>query len=202
MGTRTLHRDGAIALAGLLVIHVLLAWALLRAMRLIPSDGDEQALQVVFLPRRALAVAPEPPPRPRKEAWQRAIPAPDKESPPADAATVDAAQAPVPLQARLLEQSAAAAARVAPIEIPAHDALADRQARLPGRAGGRFRMHERLSPAQAVAMVGKLFGGMDPDEIRAQVCTRNRHNLVTAAGRGDSPELQAELEIQRRYCEP
>ena len=106
------------------------------------------------------------------------------------------------MQAIFIGQAAQAASRIAPVEIAPTDILADRQARLPGRAGGRFRMRESLSPEQAVAMVGKLFGGMSAREVRAEVCARNRNNLVNAAGHGDSLELQVELETRRRYCSP
>jgi len=110
---------------------------------------------------------------------------------------VDATQSPVPLQGILIGP---AAAQVAPIEFATADVLADRQGRLPGHGGGRFRMHEPLSPEQVVAMVGKLFGGMSAREVRATVCARNRQNLVNAASGGDSRELQIELEARRRYC--
>jgi hypothetical protein len=209
LGTRTLHHDNFLALAGLLALHAMFAWVLTRAMRppTTTETGLEAALQVVLLPSRKTAARPE-----RSESRNSTVagqtatndpthkdrPVPSTAAQPARASAVDATRSPTPLQAILMGQ--AAAARVAPIEFAAPDVLADRQVHLPGHGGGRFRMHERLSPEQVVAMVGKLFGGMSAREVRATVCARNRQNLANAAVGGDSPELQVELETRRRYC--
>ena len=215
MGTRTFHRDGLLALTGLLALHALFAWVLMRAMR--PSaetgTGIETALQVVFLPTRKIAAPAERTAIRNRNATERPATAdatrkerqaaitPARPTPtPTPAA--DSTPASAPIQAVLIGQAAAAAVRVAPIEIAPTDALASRHARLPGRAGGRFRMHDRLSPQQVVAMAGKLFGGMSAREVRAEVCARNRQNLVNAAAAGDSLALRVELDTQHRYCNP
>lgn len=202
MGTRTLHRDNGIAWACLLALHMLIGWLIAHAMRTPSSSGDDSALQVVFLPPRETA-AGTPPPRRRNEAARPNRPAATPhERPTAEAILSMPSTASPPISATFLEQAAASVAESTRIEFAPPDPLADRQARLPGRAGGRFRMRDSLSPEQIVAMAGKLFGGMSEREIRVQLCARNRQNLVNAAGGGDSVELQVELETRRRYCSP
>ncbi len=105
-----------------------------------------------------------------------------------------------PSSAELIEQSRAWAHPQAPEPSFTSDPLRSRRAQLPGGdAPGRFRMREPVTPAQALAMVGKLFG--DPGDpcprIRSQL-----NGLLTAASDRERELLQEEVRRDREYCRP
>ena len=79
------------------------------------------------------------------------------------------------------------------------DPFADRDARLPGVAGGRFRMKPPpAGVAGVVATIGRMFGGEDA----GAPCRENRRNIGELAAAGDSAELQQQLDFERRLCRP
>jgi hypothetical protein len=190
-----------IAWAGLLALHALIVGSVIHAMRSPPVVDSDSALQVVFLPlHRVNPATPHHPARPSPaltSSNRRTVVV--QVSPAASTAGADTPADVHPMNATFLAQGAALAAKDSWVESPPRDLLADRRARLPGRSSERFHMQGPLSPAQIVAAVGGLFGGVDG---RAERCARNRDNLATLAVGGDSPELQVELETQRRFCTP
>ncbi len=82
----------------------------------------------------------------------------------------------------------------------ARDPLADRPARLPAADTGRFRMRAAITPASAIAWVGKHLTA--PAGYEQDPCPRNQRNIAGLLAQGDSARLQIELDFERRHCRP
>lgn len=199
--------DRAAALLVALAVNVWAAWALSQAMRSAPGPHpDAVILQAVWLPRHV----PEPPAVasiPSRPLATRTIQRrPQAPTPPDAVRPHAAAQGPSPTQptdarpmsAVYLAQIRQVAGEAMDDAIAPQDPLANRIARLPGKAANRFRMREPMSPARAVAMAGRLFGGSDPGEP----CRSNRAEIAALATQGDSARLQQEVDVERRWCRP
>jgi hypothetical protein len=184
--------------------HALVGWWLLHALpRVSTRDGDADALQVVYVTLPALST---PSPRTRASTPSRRSRRADRTRKsrqqatavvPAAAATLQVvAETPpdlfAPARALAREQAAATA--------PAADAFADRPARLPQADAGRFRMRDPVTPASALAWLGRHV--IAPAGYEADPCPRNRRNIDGLLAAGDSPRLQLELEFERRHCRP
>jgi hypothetical protein len=72
--------------------------------------------------------------------------------------------------------------------------------RLPQADAGRFRMRDPVTPASALAWLGRHV--IAPAGYEADPCPRNRRNIAGLLAAGDSPRLQLELEFERRHCRP
>ena len=189
--------DRILAWTMVLVVHALLGWMLLSlpAPSRIP-DAADSALDIVWIaaPRAA-------PPRPQAPApmARRALPrearAAKSDSHPAQTLVVDEPAPPAPssMSAVFLRQATAMAAQESPGSFRA-DPLAHRAARLPGREANRFRMQGSRSPAERLALIGKLFGGVDDP------CRSARDSINELSQEGDSRVLQDVLDYEQRFC--
>lgn len=183
------------------IVHALLAWTLMQLPApLRDATTKDSALDLVWV------AAPQPRPRPsaaregvrsatfsRPAATFRVTPSHRESSPPAP---IRAAQEPMttqPLSAVFIRQAVERAVRQPPGSFQV-DPFANRTARLPGRAANRFRMRSTLSPAERLALVGKLFGGNDDP------CRSNRDSINELSQAGDSRDLQNALDYEKRFC--
>jgi len=205
---RTATRGGrGIAWAVVLAWHALVGWWLLHAVRLPRTPDDDLALQVVYvtLPPAA-ASSPEPSamarPHDSRRKLRLADPAPTAAmlqvqpalpDPPANSAPADTTPS-----MRLLEQALAGVRQ--PAAMAPRDPLADRHARLPAADRGRFRMREPVTPASALAWLGRHV--LAPAGYEADPCPRNRRNIAALLAGGDTPRLQLELAFEREHCRP
>lgn len=97
------------------------------------------------------------------------------------------------MSAIFIQQAREQAARQAFDSSPP-DPFAHRTARLPGRSASTFNMRASLSPAERVAMIGKVFGGGDDP------CRSMSDSISELSQAGDSRELQQALDYEKRFC--
>lgn len=201
MQTRT-WRDQGIAWSVVLAWHLLAGWWLLHALPDVRRGKSDDALRVVYVP----IPLPSPPPPPLQV---RDVPAPrhpgdttraPRRQPPMAtlANEPDIASPPSPSlvdQARILVRQHADDATTF-----TNDPLADRPAHMPAAVAGRFRMHAAITPASAIAWVGRHLTA--PAGYEQDPCPRNKRNIAGLLAQGDSSRLQMELEYEQRHCQP
>jgi hypothetical protein len=192
------------AACGVVVAWHVAGWWLLHATRMATGSGADAALQVVYVdlppprgeaPHARTAGSAR---RRRPHAGHAAAARKTTAALQAPPATPSAAPSLPPQDALVREAARRALAGDPP---PPRDPFADRPSRLPGHdVSGRFRMAEPVTPARVVAAIGALLfypPGYDPDP-----CPRNAANIGNLLAAGDSPELQLELDFERRHCRP
>lgn len=206
MQTRT-WRDRGIAWCVVLAWHLLAGWWLLHALPEAHRGTSDDALRVVYVSVPLPSPAPPSPVPPplhvhdirtptHPDAAKRALPqqstlatiagGPDVPSPPSPP-LLDQAR-------RLVRQHADDAMAFT------NDPLADRPAHIPAADVGRFRMRAEITPASAIAWIGKHVTA--PAGYEQDPCPRNKHNIAGLLAQGDSSRLQMELEYERRHCRP
>lgn len=205
--TGTLHRDHVVASIIVVLVHLLLAWVLIRlldgtAVRDARDDGDDfHATHIEFIDRPIQAGRPvaSATGAPVKASRERITPAPAKPAPPAIASDprADAAA----MSAVLLGQAQRWAEQKANSETtpgntfervnPLSDELRPRR--------GHFRFREPTSVASIVGKMGKAFA---PPGYEADPCLQNRRNIAELAPQGDSAALQHDVDFDRRHCRP
>lgn len=205
--TGTLHRDHVVASIIVVLVHLLLAWALIRLLEgaVVPNarnDGDDSlATRIEFIDRPIRAGRPVPlaAGAPVKSSRERLTTAPAQPAPPAIAS--DAMTEAAPMSAVLLGQARRWAEQKANSETkpgntfervnPLSDELRPRR--------GHFRFREPTSVASVVGGIGKAFA---PPGYEADPCLQNRRNIAELAPQGDSAALQHDVEFERRHCRP
>lgn len=205
--TRTLHRDHVVASIIVVLVHLLLAWALIRLLEgPIVSDArddgdDSHATRIEFIHRPVRAGRPVPstagaPVTPLRE---RITPAPAQPAPPAIAS--DAMTEAAPMSAVLLGQAQRWAEQKANAETAPGNAF-ERVSPLSDELRlrrGHFRFREPTPVASIVGGIGKAFA---PPGYEADPCLQYRRNIAELAPQGDSAALQHDVEFERRHCRP
>jgi hypothetical protein len=184
--------------------HALVGWWLLHALpRASPRDGNRDALQVVYVslpPLPAAAARMRAGPASRRDRHADRLRAGRRRPAVATTAVMVATKPDTTARPDLLGQARALVrGQVAP-GAAVRDRFADRPARLPQADAGRFRMRDPVTPASALAWLGRNV--IAPAGYEADPCPRNRRNIDGLLAAGDSPRLQLELEFERRYCRP
>lgn len=197
-------RDGAVAATVALAVNVMIAWSLQALLSPYDFAVDDQAsLQVVLIttaPRRPSVIAPAARPAtkapaapvadrplPTSAVHTRAIPAPALDIIPSR-----------PLTAVYLQQARQWAQQHPAQTVPA-DPFANRPVALAQQPGSRFRLSRPVAPADAVAMMGQLFGGAG---YTTDDCALIRRRIVGLVAGGDAQAVQQDLDYERRHCRP
>ena len=206
MGTTgTSRRDRSVAATAALVVNAAIVYGLQGLLSYRDAAVDAGApLQVVWIAAARLpdvALVPLPATA-TKSASARALslrPAPMR----ATAATAVPPRSPVPdpapsrpLSAVYLQQARQWAEQHPAAAAPA-DPFANRPVPLSHQAGSRFRLARPRAPADAVAMVGRLFGG---DGYTTDDCALIRGRISGLVAAGDQQAVQQDLDYQRRHC--
>lgn len=207
--TWTLDADRVVAWVLVASVHVLLGLGLVRLLTIKrPSLPADSALQLNWVPVPARPAIPSRPPSardalPATTTGRRqpavATIAPDT-SPGSvsDTAPVSAVEAsPGSMSADFADQAADWARQQAPVEFEARDFLDRPTFRLPGRPT-RLKIRERLTVADAVGMVGQLFGGAG---YTTDPCPELRKDVNDLSLAGDSDALQDALYYEKRACQ-
>ncbi len=201
MQTRT-WRDRGIAWSVVLAWHLLAGWWLLHALPDVRRGKSEDALRVVYV----VVPLPSPPPPPLQV---RDVPVPRH---PGDTTRAPRQQPPKatiagepditsPSSPSLVDQARSLVRRHADAATTfTNDPLADRPVHIPAADTGRFRMRAVITPASAIAWVGKHLTA--PAGYEQDPCPRNKRNIAGLLAQGDSSRLQMELEYERRHCQP
>lgn len=207
MRTRSGWNEQLLAVAAVVVTHLLMVMTLNRYLRFdppAPSADEEEPLLVVFLPpprpaATATVAAPgQHPPRPSQSL--RSVPT-RTATPPAASTVVADTAAPLtgrPLTAVYLQQVGGLRERPPPgLDADPADPFAKRTPTLPG-AGKTLgvAMRDPISAAKVVDAIGGLFGG------RTSPCPDNRKDIAALATGDDRAALDRAVDYERRYCRP
>lgn len=197
--------DRMIAAAVALVVNGLIAWQLQALLSPQPMtvDAASASLQVVWIaavPRRAIVAAPA------QDHAAKGHQSPVNDRPPE--ARVRPEVAPPELPADLTPtrpmtavylQQARQWAQQHPVATAPADPFANRPVPLTDQAASRFRLKRQVSVADAVAMVGELFGGAG---YTTDDCRLIRGRIVGLVAGGDEQAAQQDLDFERRHCSP
>lgn len=184
--------------------HALVGWWLLHALPRASTRGEDgDALQVVYV-----SLPPPPPPAARMPAGTRSrrgrhadrLHATRRRPAVTTTAVIVATEPDATVRPDLLGQARALVRGQVASGAPVRDQFADQPARLPQPDAGRFRMRDPVTPASALAWLGRNV--IAPAGYEADPCPRNRRNIAGLLAAGDSPRLQLELEFERRQCRP
>ncbi|MGH8076227.1 MAG: hypothetical protein ACREPE_02725 [Lysobacter sp.] len=197
------RRDQVIAATMALGLNGLIAWQLqaLLSPRRMAMAGEDASPQVVWIealpPRRvAAAVAVRQPASTSRAAPLRTRPVETRAQRDKTSAPVAAAPPPArPMAAVYLHQARQWAAQRPEGAVPA-DPFANRPVALAQQPASRFRLAQR-SPADAVAKIGKLFGGAG---YTTDDCGAIDDRLLGLVVGGDTRAVQQDLDYERRNC--
>ncbi|CAN7150421.1 hypothetical protein LJR143_000060 [Pseudoxanthomonas sp. LjRoot143] len=200
-------RSRAVAAVIVLVIHVSVAWVLLRTpARHADGSDDRSVLRVRWIELAQPAPQPSLPPARATTSPPDNRPSPPSERvPPSQVAREPSPETTVsPRASDYLAQGAAWAAQTATAVDFQPGLTASRTPALPGGAnGGRFRMREPTSPKRTVEKrIGLLFGG---PHYTTDPCPRmheNVYGLLPDASDEGRRRLAWELREYRERCRP
>lgn len=197
-------RDRSIAWSVVLAWHLFAGWWLLHALPDARRSQSDDTLRVVYV--AVPLPSPPPPPLQVREVAVREQPdetahALPQQSPIATIAGKPDSDSISPTSPSLVDQARTLVRQHADAATTfTNDPLANRPAHIPAADAGRFRMRAEITPASAIAWVGKHITA--PAGYEQDPCPRNKRNIAGLLAQGDSSRLQMELEYERRHCQP